>query len=82
MAYMNVEISADDVADAMNEDGAFMKDLFQVIIQRAEMGLLRDNLSDIAGGMEAGEARHMADQLSALSEVVRSGHNMANLTEI
>ena len=78
MAYINAEITADDIADLMNEDGEFMKDLFQVIVQRSEMGLLRDNLGDIAMNMGLGEADHLAKGLADLSGVVRSRFNMAH----
>ena len=82
MPYINADITADDVVDLMNEDGNFMKDMFQVIAQRAEMGLLSDNLGDIAGQMKRGEAQHLADRLAGLSQTVRDGHNMANLEQI
>lgn len=47
MAFIQTEIKAEDVLDAMNEDGGFALELWEGLAERLNMGLLEDQLSDL-----------------------------------
>lgn len=80
MARIDVEMEAEDIADAMNDDGLFMLEMLRIIAERVDLGLMRDNAADIASLLSPKEAAHLAVQFSSLSEAIKSGFNMANVT--
>jgi hypothetical protein len=81
MARIDVDIEAEDIADAMNEDGAFMLEMLRIIAERVDMGMMRDNAFDLSSQLSPDEAKYLAAQFSSLSEAIKSGFNMANVTQ-
>lgn len=78
MAFISTEVSADAVLDAMNDDANFCLEVWQGISERAQMGMLRDNLSDLAMSMTKESAQSISASLRDLANAVDSGHQMAN----
>lgn len=80
MARIDVEIEVEDIFDAMNDDGMFMLEMLRMTAERVEMGLFRDNAADLAANLSPDEAAHLAVQFLSLSEAIKNGFNMANVT--
>lgn len=78
MALITTEITGEDIADAMNDDGSFMIEILSVIAERVDMGLMRDNASDLASTMPVDQVRFISAQLSSLSDAMKNGFNMAS----
>lgn len=78
MALIITGITGEDIADAMNDDGSFMIEILSVIAERVDMGLMRDNASDLASTMPADQVRFISAQLSSLSDAMKNGFNMAS----
>tara|TARA_R110000851_G_scaffold59347_9_gene137386 strand:- start:3947 stop:4273 length:327 start_codon:yes stop_codon:yes gene_type:complete len=69
--YLNVEVEAEEVISAMNEDGAFAKDVWVSISEGLHMGLLLDNCIDvISAGMSLAQMRMFSNSLETLLESV------------
>ena len=81
-AFAEVEIDAETIADAMNNDGYFMSEVLTVLAERIDMGMMRDNASDIAAGMTPSVATFLSRQFTDLGRAIKDGHNMANLNQI
>jgi hypothetical protein len=82
MAFVQVELGAEAIADAMNEDAEFMLQVLSVLSERTNMGLLRDNAADLGMSMTPDRAAYIFDNLTDLASAVRDGFNNANLEQI
>lgn len=82
MGLIQVDLEADEIADAMFEDGEFMWQVMKVLAERVDMGMMRDNAGDVAGQVEPQEAAFVAYGFALLSEAIKNGHNMATGNEI
>jgi len=75
MAFIQTEIEAEIVADAMNEDGAFALDMWETMAERLNMGLMADNLGDLISGMEnKARAKWLIAQFRATFDTIESLH--------
>lgn len=81
MPFIEAEITAEDVADAMNAEGVFLVEMLRTIAERVDMGMLRDNVSDVAGQMSKSDATYIHSQFASLAETIKDGFNMANVVE-
>jgi hypothetical protein len=82
MAHISAEISAEDVLDLMNENGEFMKDMLVGMAERINMGMLRDNASDLASNMSPEKVKFLAAHFKDLGEAMVSGYKMSNLQDL
>ncbi len=73
MGYINAEVDAESVIDAMNGDAEFAAELWFKIAERLNMGLLRDNACDIFED-EPDQAKYIASQFENFAEMLRSRH--------
>lgn len=78
MAFVQAQVDADDIADAMNEDGSFLWHMLRVISERTHAGLLRDNAGDIAMSLAKDQAEFVSAMLADLGRAVKDGYNLAN----
>lgn len=78
MGMVHLNVSADDVCDAMNEDGNFAAELWFALAQRLHMGLMSDDASDIAAGWSKEKVTFVANQFKALGVDMLDAHQMAN----
>lgn len=46
-AFINAEITAEDITNAMNEDCEFAKEVWCELAEKLNMGLLKDNACDV-----------------------------------
>lgn len=74
---ISVEISAEQIADAMHDDGSFALEVWRVLAERCEMGALKDDAADLVSGMSRAEARHVSSAFIQLGEAMRDGYNHA-----
>lgn len=78
MGILHTNVSADDICDAMNEDGNFASEIWTTLAQRLQMGLLSDDASDIAAGWSKEKVTFVANQFKALGVDMLDAHQMAN----
>jgi len=71
MGYINAEVDAEPVIDAMNGDAEFAAELWFEIAEKLNMGLLLDNAYDIFED-EPEKAKYIASQFENFAEMLRS----------
>ena len=75
MAFAQVEIDAEMVLDAMNEDSVFALEIWEGFAERLNMGLMADNFGDMVSCMEnKARAQWIIDQFKSTFDIVESLH--------
>lgn len=74
MAYAQVEIDPESVADAMNEDANFPWHMLRVIAEHTDMGPMADKAADIGRELAPDQAEFVSRQFAPkqASEALRS----------
>lgn len=73
--FMSVEVSGEQIADLMAEDGAFAFEVWATLAERLNMGALADDLSDLLSAHQnKPHARQIARQFSQTFETINSLH--------
>lgn len=80
--FISLEISAEQIADLMHEDGNFADEVWSELANHINMGAMLDGASDLASNMRAEKAAFISAQFEALSKAIKSGFNMANVNQI
>ena len=81
MAYVNVELEAEAVLDAMAEDGNFALDMWRLIAIRSDMGALKDDAADLMAGLSRAEAYAIARCIEDLAAAMKNGWDMSHADE-
>ncbi len=68
MAYVQTEITAEAVIDAMNEDGGFALEMWREIADGLHKGLLLDNACDILRALLVEECVFITQQLKMIPD--------------
>jgi hypothetical protein len=68
MAYVQVEITAEAVVAAMNEDGGFALEMWREIADGLNKGLLLDNACDLFRQIDVAECVFITQQLKMLPD--------------
>ena len=77
MAYIQAEIDAGAIIDAINDDAEFAAELWFEIAERLNMGMLLDNACDIFED-EPSKAKYIATQFENFAEMLRSRHSQGD----
>lgn len=75
-AFVEVELTAEQVVNAMGQDGMFLHEVLSQITEAADAGLLRDNVYDLGMIGERHQVIYMATGLHTLLDALTSGHEM------
>ena len=79
--YMSLEVRADQVVEAMVEQGYFADRMWAALVEALGQGRLLDDLVDIVEGLNDPEAaRVYADRLEEAGRTIRSLHVVDRLT--
>ena len=73
--FMSVEVSGDQIADLMMEDGAFAFEVWTKLAERLHMGAMADDLSDLLGCcQDKSRARHITNTFLEAFGTAKSLH--------
>ena len=70
MAFIQTEITAEAVIEAMNEDSSFAHDMWLEIAQGLHQGLLLDNTLDLLRVMDIGDCIHISNTLKMIPDLI------------
>lgn len=72
--FIQASIDAEDITEAMNEDGGFALDVWREIAQKLHMGRLLDEACDLLSQVDPKEARFIAEQFRTFAMLIESRH--------
>lgn len=70
MAFVQVELNAEMIVDAMAEEGPFALEMWEMLAERLNMGALADDFSDMLYAIEVENFEEIADAVKRLSGAI------------
>ncbi len=70
MAYIQSEISAETIIDAMNDDASFALEMWRQIADGLNKGMLLDNACDLLRGADVSECVFITQQLKLIPDLL------------
>lgn len=71
--FISVEISGEEIANAMAEDGVFALEVWETLAERIDMGAMRDDAWDIASKCTRARAKYLSNQFQSLADAFAFG---------